>query len=71
MDAASSAEDGAVPTPGDISVCLNCGQILVFGDDLIQRMPTEEELAKIKASKIWPGLQSVQISIRMRGRIHD
>ncbi len=34
LDAATSLEEGAVPNPGDISVCIYCGEFLLYGDDM-------------------------------------
>ena len=34
MDAATSLEGDHTPTPGDLSVCLNCGELLIFTDAL-------------------------------------
>lgn len=37
------------PTPGDATICLYCGGWSIFDDDLLMRLPTEDELAEIKA----------------------
>jgi hypothetical protein len=71
MNAASSSEEDKQPYAGAISICLNCGQVLLFTDDLSQRLPTDEEMEDIKAAPAWTGIQSVQIAIRMRGKLHD
>jgi hypothetical protein len=39
----------AVPQEGDITVCIQCGGLLVFKDDLKVRPPTAEEQAEIMA----------------------
>lgn len=41
-DAATSLESGT-PNPGDVSICLFCTSILVFADDLRQRVMTPQE----------------------------
>lgn len=38
---------GKPPTPGCISICLNCGKAGVFGDDLRCRKPTDDEKEEI------------------------
>lgn len=45
MDAATVADSNrpASPTPGDLSVCIGCGDYLVYKDDLSLRQMTEEE----------------------------
>jgi hypothetical protein len=47
MDQASDAFGEDKPKPGDLSVCLNCGAIAVFGENLQLREPTPEEKLKI------------------------
>jgi hypothetical protein len=39
------------PSPGDISVCLNCGHILIFTEDLGVRELTEEEVIAVAGRK--------------------
>jgi hypothetical protein len=46
IDASTSAED-ASPGPGDVTVCLNCREIVVFADDMSLRLPTEQELIEV------------------------
>ena len=46
MDAASSMFDDATPSPGDFTVCINCGKVMRFGPQLeLQDVPTEDMLA--------------------------
>ena len=47
VDAVSEVDGNAVPEKGDISICLNCGAIAIFKDDLTLRKPTGEELLKV------------------------
>ena len=35
IDAATAVDDARSPGPGDLSVCLRCGQIHFFNDDMI------------------------------------
>lgn len=42
LDAASGSGD-AVPTPGDVSVCMYCGTLAVFTDELRLRETTVDE----------------------------
>jgi hypothetical protein len=37
----------AAPQPGDVTVCFYCGHIMVFGDDLMLRNPTDAEIREI------------------------
>lgn len=44
---ASSSVDGAIPKPGDISVCIDCGTILTFDGSLRLRIATDGEVAQL------------------------
>jgi hypothetical protein len=47
LDAASPVEGQAVPSEGAVSLCLYCGAVAIFEEDLKLRAPTEEELDEI------------------------
>ena len=51
MTGAAGVESDDAPTPGDISVCLYCRALLVFGNDLKLRMPTDAELIEMAGNK--------------------
>lgn len=42
--ASSMSNPEARPKPGDISICVECCNVLVFNDDLTTRKPTPLEL---------------------------
>jgi hypothetical protein len=45
MDAASHMKDEKrKPKPDDVSLCMSCGELLVFTADLSMRLPTPAEL---------------------------
>ncbi len=47
-DAATYLQDeSAQPKPGDFSVCLHCGEILIFNDDLTTRGVTLDDLVDL------------------------
>jgi hypothetical protein len=46
-DAALGVDHDASPSPGDVTVCFYCGHIMVFGDDLLMRNPTDAEIHDI------------------------
>lgn len=51
LDAATPIDDGdPQPEPGAISLCLYCGAVAYFGDDLALRPPTEAELEQLGAN---------------------
>jgi hypothetical protein len=45
-DGAASLE-GATPKPGDITICMECGNIMAFAEDLTVRNLTNEEMYEI------------------------
>lgn len=58
----------ATPSEGDFSACLNCGQLLVFTNDLQQRLPTEDEI-----TESWKNAQLIKAlrAIKKRGVIYE
>lgn len=55
------------PEEGDLSVCIKCGSICVFDEDLYLRKPTEEELAEAMANEemlaVLNAWNSIQIQV--------
>jgi hypothetical protein len=51
LDAATAgpANPKAVPSPGDGTICIECGGVLIFAEGLTVRRPTPDELAEILA----------------------
>ena len=65
MDAASDATlEGSIPKVGDWSVCIRCGELSVFNDDLTVRAPTQRELIGIQRSSTWPAIERYRMAIR-------
>jgi len=53
MDRTTHAFGDAKPQCGDYSMCLNCGRIGIFNDDLTVRKPNDEErLAIVENAEI-------------------
>jgi len=53
VDAASCiADDGAAPEPGDVTICIFCGYLMTFADDLSFRELTEEEILELPLDEI-------------------
>ena len=68
IDAATCVTDTTLqPTPGHPSICVYCGEIMVFADDLSLRSPTSEELSDLRRSPVWPTMQR---AIEFVGQIH-
>jgi hypothetical protein len=70
MDGATAADqENAMPAPGDVSVCLNCGQLLTFEDAMTLRKPKREEIGELMRNRNnWAIIEKAQTYIRLRGR---
>jgi hypothetical protein len=44
-------EKQVTPRPGDITICLYCGHLLVFADDLTVRNPTDAEMTSLAGNR--------------------
>jgi hypothetical protein len=51
---ASSPTQGkrSLPKPGNVSLCLNCGHLALFGDDMMLREPTAAEWTEPELQEI-------------------
>jgi hypothetical protein len=47
LDAATGIDPNARPKPGDFSVCLGCGHLMAFGNDLRLRPLTAVEVIEV------------------------
>ena len=47
LNAASAVDSEGRPSPGDISMCIGCGKIMIYGDDFTMREPTEAEMVEM------------------------
>jgi hypothetical protein len=63
LDAATLPEGEDAPSPGDISLCLYCGHLMAYADDLELRNLTDEEMHEVAGD---PHILRMQ---RARGRI--
>jgi len=49
LDAVSTIEDKfSAPSPGDVTVCINCGLPMIFDDKFKLRRPTQAELDELE-----------------------
>lgn len=65
MDAASSAtKPDEIPDAGSVSLCMKCGELSIFNEDLTLRAPTEQELINIQRSLTWPEIERHRMAIR-------
>jgi hypothetical protein len=52
MDRATNMFDGQLkPSPEDFTICLKCGHLMIFADDLRVRELTTKEIVKIAGDK--------------------
>lgn len=51
ISAASTCEDERVPSPGDISICIHCGHIMIFNEDLTVRALTDAEVIEVAGNQ--------------------
>jgi hypothetical protein len=47
LDSATPMNGAITPAPGDISICLGCGHVMAYDDDLMFRELTAKELLKV------------------------
>ena len=50
--AADPTDDDAVPEPGDITICIGCGYLMVFADDLTFREIREDEILEVPLDQV-------------------
>lgn len=49
VDAATHpVNDKAVPKPGDLSLCMKCGELMTFNDDMTLRLSSIEDVMGLK-----------------------
>jgi hypothetical protein len=59
------------PTPGTVTVCMGCGAVAVFTDDLRLRLPTPAEWQGLRAdADAWATIEHAQHE-RLTGRWRD
>jgi len=60
MDCSEPAfeEEDIMPTEGDMTMCLKCGEIMIFNKDLTVRIPNKEERERIQSD---PRIMQMQI----------
>lgn len=63
LDAATEVFGASVPSPGDITICLSCGHIMAFADDLGVRELTGEEAHWVAGNKKILALQAARLKV--------
>lgn len=69
MDRAANLDAATAPIPGDVTVCIRCGNVNVFGDDMTLRPITDAEAASLTGEQHARIANAVHlIEARQRGR---
>lgn len=69
LDASTGLGNTAAPSPGDVTVCGECGEVLLFGEGLKLERASAELLAEIELDpKARRAIALAQVAIRKKGR---
>ncbi len=60
------ASEAPTPKPGDVTICLECGHIMAFGDGLQLRDLSDEEIVEVAGNQII--LQMQKARGKMKGK---
>ncbi len=52
LDAATHPTEDVAPSPGDVTICLGCQDVLIFTEELGLRRPTEAEIQALPLDEI-------------------
>lgn len=63
LDAATCTYSNARPRPGDFTVCISCGEILRFGEDMVPGFATVGDMLEV-SDKVKDYLDQAQHLIR-------
>lgn len=66
-DAASVVEKHSMdkPGPGDVTVCIHCGHIMIFAHDLTVRNPTDAEIRLIAGDRRILAIQRARKKVKL------
>jgi hypothetical protein len=68
LDAADNLTGKRKPKSGDISVCIDCGHIMAFGEDLSFRPLTDAEMIEIAGHPTIVGIQKARAAVQRERR---
>jgi hypothetical protein len=69
IDCATGLKPDEIPEPGSISICLNCGAIGIYTQDMQLRQATRKEEAKLLRSSMGVMVMLARGHIKRRGII--
>ena len=64
MDMATCVGSDSRPKPGDFTVCIRCGHIMIFGDDLRLRELTRDQMHAIAGDERLLAIQRARAKIK-------
>ena len=64
LDAVSAVDSNNRPSPGDFSMCIYCGHVMIYCDDGTLRKPTESELVDIAGDELLIEMRRVCYDIK-------
>lgn len=69
LNAASGINNSGAPVEGDLTICVYCGTILVYGDKMKLRVATTPEMENIKAEEPSTYRSLIAISLAVMARM--
>ena len=54
LDAASGLDHDNAPKPGNVWICIQCAEIVIYDEQLGLRKPTLAEMIELQTSQEWP-----------------
>lgn len=56
------------PKPGNFTVCMDCGHVMVFGEALVLREPNDAEILKLAGNKSMLLIQEARVRLNKERR---
>jgi hypothetical protein len=66
LDGCTAVDADGGPCPGDFTVCISCGHLMAFADDLTLRELTSEEMHAIAGDKRIIAVQQARKALKER-----
>jgi hypothetical protein len=65
LDRATSVDGNHQPEMGDVTICIGCGHLMGFDDDLRLRELTDTEMVKVAGDRRIIAIQRARIGLRL------
>lgn len=66
VNRSADVQGDVTPKKDDLSICINCGQVRQFQEDLTLKTLNDEELKKFQDSDLWHTILKAQLAIKQR-----